>query len=127
ADTLDLGTISGFDHTTDITFTRAGSDLIVDLGSGDVARLRHWFTETGGASEQRIETLKYNDGTNDVTVDLSGYVPGLSLVDGAGDHDTVEGDETANVIEGGAGNDWLDGGLGDDVYVYNRGDGADVI
>jgi VCBS repeat-containing protein len=45
---------------------------------------------------------------------------------GAGD-DTLQGGYGNDVLTGGLGDDTLSGGEGEDVYVYNLGDGADVI
>ena len=45
---------------------------------------------------------------------------------GAGD-DTLQGGYGNDVLTGGLGDDTLSGGQGEDVYVYNLGDGADVI
>jgi Ca2+-binding RTX toxin-like protein len=42
-------------------------------------------------------------------------------------NDTIRGFEADDVLTGGAGVDTLMGGLGRDIYVWNRGDGHDVI
>jgi Ca2+-binding RTX toxin-like protein len=73
-----------------------------------------------------------------VAVDLAGTSPNTG--DAAGDEfdsvehltgsdhaDRLSGDEGENVIEGGKGADLLRGRSGDDTYVWNRGDGSDVI
>ncbi|WP_404403447.1 polymorphic toxin-type HINT domain-containing protein [Pelagibacterium halotolerans] len=41
--------------------------------------------------------------------------------------DVVEGGDGDDWLVGGDGDDWLTGGAGDDTFVYNRGDGHDVI
>lgn len=41
--------------------------------------------------------------------------------------DFITGNGDPNILIGGKGNDRLAGGPGDDVYVWNRGDGSDVI
>ena len=46
---------------------------------------------------------------------------------GDGGSDTLFGDEGADILTGGQGDDALDGGDGDDTYVFNLGDGHDVI
>jgi len=76
---------------------------------------------------------------------ISGWVPiGYHLDGGKGDDtltgaanadrliggegvDTLTGNDGDDTLIGGAGNDSLRGGTGDDVYIYNRGDGDDVI
>ena len=46
---------------------------------------------------------------------------------GDGGADTLFGDEGAHILTGGQGDDALAGGDGDDTYVFNLGDGHDVI
>ena len=41
--------------------------------------------------------------------------------------DTLYGGGGSDILSGGTGSDFLAGGSGDDTYVYNRGDGADMI
>jgi Ca2+-binding RTX toxin-like protein len=49
-----------------------------------------------------------------------------ALYGGAG-NDTLLGDAGADLLHGGLGIDRLEGGAGDDVYLFNLGDGHDVI
>jgi hypothetical protein len=49
------------------------------------------------------------------------YVPGTLQID------TLNGNNLDNVIVGGKGNDNLYGGNGNDTYIFNRGDGSDII
>ncbi|MFM7784118.1 MAG: calcium-binding protein, partial [Gammaproteobacteria bacterium] len=46
---------------------------------------------------------------------------------GLGGNDTLRADRGNDVLSGGRGNDTLEGSLGNDVYVFQTGDGADVI
>lgn len=48
------------------------------------------------------------------------------LVGGAG-VDEISGGAGSDVLDGGAGNDTVEGQAGDDIYLFRRGDGADVI
>lgn len=57
-------------------------------------------------------------------------VDGSDLTDeitGDGQSNVLNGNSGDDVITGGAGNDNLNGGKGDDTYIYNRGDGNDII
>ena len=63
------------------------------------------------------------DSGNDV---LYGGYGNDTLRGGSGD-DRVFGDSGNDVLYGGTGNDHLEGGEGNDTYIFNRGDGADVI
>uniref|UniRef100_UPI00261E7CC5 hypothetical protein n=1 Tax=uncultured Campylobacter sp. TaxID=218934 RepID=UPI00261E7CC5 len=73
------------------------------------------------------ENLKENLvklGSNDdklLSICLNTYISGT---DG---NDVINGNSENNFIVGGKGNDTLYGGGGDDIYVYNKGDGADII
>ncbi|TND00644.1 MAG: outer membrane adhesin-like protein [Rhodocyclaceae bacterium] len=49
------------------------------------------------------------------------------VIDARDQADEVYGGEGNDIIAGGKGADFLDGGDGSDVYVYNPGDGADVV
>lgn len=49
-----------------------------------------------------------------------------TLFGGAG-HDVLRGDAGNDTLAGETGNDFLQGGDGDDIYIYNVGDGHDVI
>ncbi|WP_310599361.1 calcium-binding protein, partial [Desulfobulbus sp.] len=57
---------------------------------------------------------------------LYGYANNDTLQGGAGD-DALYGGTGNDVLAGGAGNDYLEGGAGNDIYVFNPGDGADII
>ncbi|SHJ68588.1 calcium-binding protein, partial [Halodesulfovibrio aestuarii] len=46
---------------------------------------------------------------------------------GTSGNDTIKVANGTNTITGGLGDDTLEGGLGFDNYVYNRGDGHDII
>lgn len=50
-----------------------------------------------------------------------------AIYTGSNESDNLIGDIGANVILGGKGDDTLQGGFGNDSYIYNRGDGSDVI
>ena len=71
-----------------------------------------------------VEKIVFADGTtwtrNDLRVKL------LAQAATPGD-DVINGFSADDTIQGGAGNDALNGGGGNDTYVYNAGDGNDVI
>ncbi len=80
---------------------------------------------------QILAVLK--DGTAATTItgtdgddSLYGYLGNDKLYGGAGD-DHLEGLDGNDTLYGGAGNDKLYGGAGNDTYVFNLGDGHDVV
>jgi Ca2+-binding RTX toxin-like protein len=52
---------------------------------------------------------------------------GDDALSGYGGNDSLSGGDGNDYIDGGAGNDVLNGGAGADLYVFNAGDGADVV
>jgi len=65
------------------------------------------------------------DGDSGDDVLYGGY--GNDTLRGGSGDDRVFGDSGNDVLYGGTGNDHLEGGEGNDTYIFNRGDGADVI
>ncbi|WP_298082303.1 calcium-binding protein, partial [uncultured Campylobacter sp.] len=57
---------------------------------------------------------------------ISGY-GGDDVLYGEEGNDSIDGGDGNDIIVGGKGDDILDGGDGDDTYVFNIGDGADII
>ncbi len=49
------------------------------------------------------------------------------MVNGGAGADSIEGGAGADTIIGGKGKDTLTGGKGKNVYIYNNGDGKDII
>ncbi len=76
-------------------------------------------TLIGYASDDTLNGLAGND-------TVSGNGGNDTLLGGAGD-DTLDGGVGDDALAGGSGNDKLYGGAGNDVYIYNAGDGADII
>ena len=52
---------------------------------------------------------------------------GRDIINGGGGDDEIYGGEDNDTINGGEGNDWLDGGPGVDTFVFEPGNGNDVI
>jgi Ca2+-binding RTX toxin-like protein len=123
ADTLngfsDDNTIYGYGGNDTIT-DNYGNDII-EGGSGDDA-----ITDNGVGAN----VLRGGDGNDTITFS---YSANNTIEGGAGD-DVIQRDflyasspENSNIFIGGAGNDTVIGGDSADTYVFNRGDGRDVI
>ena len=78
----------------------------------------------GGQTGAGIEFLEFSDGS--IVSMKSLLAQSLAEVATTGD-DTIHGFITSDDLVGGLGNDLLAGGLGSDRYLYNLGDGADVV
>ena len=112
------------------------SDIVIDglqenhnayviYGSEQYGRV-NYSNDTDSASvifgEEGDETIT---GTSDDDY-ISGQGGHDTLLGGAGD-DTILGGEGNDYLVGGTGDDTLTGGTGNDEFVFNPGDGADII
>lgn len=122
----------------DILFGYDGNDDIEGLGGNDLL--------VGGNGNDTLygntgdDTL-YGDSGNDNLYGNAGndvLVGGIGsdrleggndddLLSGGVDDDTLLGGSGNDVLEGGTGNDTLKGATGSDTYIYNIGDGQDLI
>ncbi|MCV4281559.1 calcium-binding protein [Pseudomonas capsici] len=59
--------------------------------------------------------------------DILDGMGGDDFIEGGSGSDTLYGGKGNNTLSGGSGNDYLEGGNGDDTYLFNSGDGVDVI
>jgi Ca2+-binding RTX toxin-like protein len=96
-------------HGNDVLIGGAGRDLMIGQGGNDVLY--------GGAEDDVL----YGDDR----VDMS--LAGDDYVDGGDGNDALYAGAGDDILVGGAGDDTLHGGAGRDIYVFNRGDGIDVI
>ena len=138
-------TLSGHAGNDDITGSDGGD--IIDGGTGGDTMRGGRGNDTyyvDSADDAVIENahegfdrviagIDYALGENVENLTLTG-----SAVTGTGNdaRNTLEGNDLDNVLVGGAGddtlagnlgNDWLEGGTGSDGYVYELGDGRDII
>ncbi|AOE85918.1 hypothetical protein THL1_3370 [Pseudomonas sp. TCU-HL1] len=128
---------------SDIAVSRVGTGLLLSHSNGqDRVTVSNWFTENTG--RYQLERIEFADGTVWSSAALSAQL--LTLTGGAGDdvltgvsadfthvlsggggNDTLTAGAGNDRLEGGTGNDVLNGGRGSDLYLFNLGDGQDVI
>ena len=117
----------------------SGNDVLYGLQGDDVIH--------AGAGDDYIYAV---EGNNELYgEDGNDHIIGTGLLDGGAGDDVLDGrgadtlrggdgndtliaysdawTQNSNTLEGGKGNDTLYGGFGDDTYIFNLGDGADVI
>ncbi|WP_323601807.1 calcium-binding protein, partial [Rheinheimera pleomorphica] len=117
----------------------SGNDVLYGLQGDDVIH--------AGAGDDAIYAV---EGNNELYgEDGNDTITGTGLLDGGAGDDVLEGKgadtlrggdgndtliahsdawmQNQSTLEGGKGNDTLYGGFGDDTYIFNLGDGADVI
>jgi VCBS repeat-containing protein len=116
--------------------------LLVRVGDqGDAIHLED-FNPDDPFNSTVIEKFQFADGTALNIVDLlargvdiqgsngDDLLTGTAITDritGGKGNDTLVGGKGDDLLVGGGGNDVLNGGDGDDVYVFNPGDGKDII
>ncbi|WP_193615762.1 calcium-binding protein [Massilia sp. YMA4] len=101
-----------------------GRDLIFSFNEGaDSITIEGYLN---ASEENRIEIIRFADGTVWSTATIAEKIAGLQFAGTDGD-DTVRGTADDNVLSGGKGDDRLEGSTGSDTYSFERGDGADTI
>ncbi|MEN6082374.1 calcium-binding protein, partial [Chromobacterium piscinae] len=125
---------------SDIVVVRAGNDVILKHVNGsDSILIQNWFSATSA----QVGSVIFADGTSWTSVQISQWASGVitggagddllqggagnDVLDGGAGNDTLIGLGGDDTLKGGTGNDVLDGGVGRDVYIFNLGDGQDVI
>ncbi len=95
------------------------NDLIIKFsGSADQVTIDEFF------AVGRIEEFEFGDGIVLSADDVVERATAGSATAGA---DTIIGSASPDTLQGGGGNDVLDGLSGADRYIYNLGDGSDII
>jgi Ca2+-binding RTX toxin-like protein len=89
-------------------------------------------------SEGANDALVINAGAGNDSINASTLVADVTrlTIDGGAGDDTIVGSRGADVLVGGEGNDFIDGrqgndvarlGAGDDTFLWNLGDGSDIV
>ena len=122
---------------TDVSYLQNGNDLqlIIQNNQEQTIVIKKFFEN----DTYKIEQLQFNDGTiinltpeniiltqSDKDDIVSGTAYNDTIYGNAG-NDVISAGDGNDTIIGGLGNDTLNGGTGNDTYVYNLGDGLDVI
>jgi Ca2+-binding RTX toxin-like protein len=109
---------------TTVTFSKAGTTVtasnieLVQFDDGTVA-INDIVSQIGSPNADNLI-----GGSDD---DYFDGAAGNDTVSGNGGDDTLLGGIGNDTLIGGTGTDFLDGGIGSDTYVFNHGDGDDLI
>ncbi len=115
------GALSVFaDHMT-VSSDASGQTLQFIVDSGFSASGTQYIG--GGASGAAGHDILVGSAADDSI----GGGQGWDFIDGGAGSDHLYGEDGSDILRGGLGNDDLQGGLGNDTYVFNRGDGADMV
>ena len=85
-----------------------------------------------------VENVVISAGAGDDVINASGLIPGLTqlTIDGGAGNDMIMGSQGADILLGGSGDDTVIGGRGNDTallgsgndtFIWNPGDGSDVV
>lgn len=96
------------------------ADIVLTLSAGNSVTLKGALAATSGG----IDTVAFVNGTSWTKADLVSMVLAHEATSG---NDTLTGTAEGEMLRGGLGNDSLSGGEGGDTYVFNAGDGHDVV
>ena len=131
-DTIEFGT--GI-TLADITASYIRDDLLLRIGTGDDQIL---IRSVSGEAYHRIEEFRFADGTvlnftqmmattgSSTGMQTTGTA-GADVLNGGVNDDRLSGGSGSDRLIGGKGDDELFGGEHGDTYVFDRGDGRDVI
>jgi Ca2+-binding RTX toxin-like protein len=126
---------------SDVKLNRGGTnggDLIFLMPDGESVTVRNWHAREGNQlsevsfdngivwTRDYINNMRLTYEGTDENETLNGSASDDEIYGYAGD-DILKGAAGDDILIGGAGRDYLDGGSGDDIYVWNPGDGSDVI
>ena len=117
--------------TTSLKFIQSGNDLVINFvdNFNDQITITNWYSD----QNQRIEKFIINEEVLDANKFIDFKLNTANILDieqtllGNNDADSLIGNEINHKFIGGRGNDFLQGSFGADKYIYNRGDGEDVI
>ncbi|WP_447977250.1 calcium-binding protein [Candidatus Nitrospira bockiana] len=121
-----------------VSWDEAAGTATIFVGTGGDRITLQRFDLTGTQGSAVIDTLEFSDGGTASLLSLFGPTvtdgddvlitgSGAQVIDGKGGNDTIETGDGNDTLKGSSGNDALNGGAGDDLYLFNLGDGVDVI
>lgn len=137
------GVINSSDALSNYLYIQTNSDDSVTLYLPDNADARTMISGyTGGENiqttqgEKIIKTIQFYSGYEMALNDTLDGTENSETLEGSSRGETIRGFGGRDIIDAGAGNDTLEGGTGsdklmggsgDDTYVFNRGDGKDLV
>lgn len=120
--------------STELTFTRSGSDLIIGLkNAADTITIQYYFRESIYDSYQ-VQAIQFADGTQWNNTEINQHIG--KKITGTDNDDLLQGGLGDDSLYGGYGNDTLIGGVGNnllmgengtDTYQFSIGWGNDTI
>jgi Ca2+-binding RTX toxin-like protein len=109
-----------------VSVSRSGQDVLLTIAP----------SVAGGRDGGSVRLLRLNEGPKDsvesivlsnATWSIENVLDKILEQEMTSGNDTIRGFSRNDTLRGGAGDDMLAGGSGGDTYIWNRGDGNDVI
>ncbi|UVT17204.1 MAG: putative Ig domain-containing protein [Nitrospira sp.] len=123
---------------SDLTFAQSSGSLFIGIGTAGDGVVLDNFDPTHATGSMVLETISFTGGIEQThggfDVQLADFLK--PAIDGLAGNDVLIGTTAVDIIRGGSGddtitgargNDVLIGGSGQDTYVFNLGDGCDLI
>ncbi|MGV8834247.1 MAG: calcium-binding protein, partial [Devosia sp.] len=115
-------------NPADVSLVRNGDSVTLMIaesapGAGDGGSVL-LANSLKGSFGTGVDQVQFADGTTWTRTDILAHIQGVG---GTAGNDTIVGTTGADTIYAGAGNDLLSGRKGNDTYVFDIGDGNDVI
>ncbi len=124
----------------DISISRSGNNMIIKYSENDSVTIVNQYSST----YYQVETFEFADGTTKKVADYlntsltitgegtiedftTGFGTRNTTLIGSDEADTIYGYTGSDILIGAKGNDTLCGGADNDTYIFNLGDGNDVI
>ncbi|MEI7473593.1 MAG: calcium-binding protein [bacterium] len=108
----------------DIMATTSDNDMVISIkNTNDKITMKDWAPSEFG--DNKIETFQFSDGTILTDTDIENMVQKTFV--GTDGNDVIDSNWFDNTIQGKKGNDTIYGGEGSDTYIFNQGDGQDII
>jgi Ca2+-binding RTX toxin-like protein len=113
-------------NAADMQLSKNGGNLVISFaGVSDTITVEGQFVSAAYfGSWTDVELLHFDDGTEFTAEQIRNTIIAQSVTSG---DDVINGFHTADTLAGSAGNDTLRGGSGSDTYLFNIGDGADIV
>lgn len=126
-DTINFG--SGI-YKSNVTFTRNNYDVIIGFNnSTDKITVKNWYYNEP-ESNKKIETLKFADGSSYSSLDIERIIWNSTInptVRGTSGNDYYSGRNGNDIYYTQKGNDIIKDYYGNETYIFNKGDGQDLI
>jgi VCBS repeat-containing protein len=111
----------------DLLFGDSGSTLVADQGKDNLEGGEGNDQLVGGGNDDALYGGSGDDVLQGDDTEVPAVLHGRDYLDGGEGNDLLLGNGGDDVLKGAAGQDTLNGGRGNDSYVFERGDGQDVI